>query len=194
MIRYACNRPKFNAEAIVNEGFPTLGFSRAVTPMDGFGMSIEAEMSVIPARELPPPRLTYQVGNPKVWNGSWNILDVKFHQGASVASWWVVVIRDGMNTGSRPTDQKLEGLVTRFTEKCKRSGMSMPMPLPRLPITLPSLDSDTRTRTNAIERIRGTFKEKLAETVQKPSFVLVLLEKQDKHIYPAIKVRLSRTI
>lgn len=190
MIRYACNPPKVNAEAIVNEGFPSLGLAPAVTPIDGFGVSIDTEMSIIPARELLPPRLTYQVGNANVRDGSWNILDVKFHRGATVASWWVVVIRDGANMVGGPSDPKLQGLVAGFTAKCKRSGIGMPNALPRLlPITLPPFNTHP-TRANAIDLIRSTIKKTLAEKPQKPSFILVLLENRDNFIYPAIKVRL----
>ncbi|KAG5643974.1 hypothetical protein DXG03_009263, partial [Asterophora parasitica] len=186
MIRYACNPPRVNAEAIINQGFGTLGLAPIASPIDGFGISIDPEMAVIPARELRPPRLTYKVGSVSVRDGSWNILDVKFHRGARVTSWWVVVIRDGMGMVNGPTDPKLQGLVAGFSNKCARSGMTMPEGRPRLiPINLLPEHTDPG-RTNAIELIRTTLKNAV-EPGRKPSFILVLLEKRDNFIYPAIK-------
>ncbi|KAG6828038.1 hypothetical protein H0H87_003026, partial [Tephrocybe sp. NHM501043] len=186
MIRYACNPPRANAEAIVNRGFPVLGLSPAQTPLEGFGVRIDVEMAVIPGRELVPPRLSYKAGKPpNVNNGSWNILDVKFHLAAQVSSWWVVVIRDGTGIIAGPTDPQLISLVQGFSAKLQRSGISMPGGRPRLlPINLPPERSDPN-RVNAIEQIRTTLKDNLAG--KKPSFILVLLENRDNFIYPSIK-------
>lgn len=188
MIRYACNPPRANAEAIVNQGFPALGLAPVRAPIDGFGVSIDTEMAVIPARELRSPELTYKVGKPSVRDGSWNILDVKFHRGARVTSWWVMVVRDGLQMVSGPQDPNLSGLVEGFAAKCRRSGITMPDGRPRLiPINLPAPQPDP-LRSDAINKIRTTIKNALAEKPQKPSFILVLLENRDNFIYPAIKV------
>ena len=185
MIRYACNPPKVNAEAIVNQGFKSLGFS---DPIGGFGITIDTNMAVIPGRRLGPPGLSYKVGTARVAGGSWNILDVKFHKGASVASWWVVVVRDGLGMVTGPQDTKLRDLVAGFKAKCQRSGMVMPDGLPTLiPINLPTPNVDP-ARLRAIEMIKNAFKSKIAELKKKPSFALVLLERRDNYIYPAIKV------
>jgi len=98
MIKVACNIPKVNAEDIVGRGFPLLGLGPTKAPTDGFGISIDTEMAVVPGRELRPPGLTYRVGQARAQNGSWNILDVKFHRGANVSSWWVMVVRDGQHS------------------------------------------------------------------------------------------------
>ncbi|KAG6860668.1 hypothetical protein C0995_008856 [Termitomyces sp. Mi166 len=190
MIRYACNPPRVNAEAIVNQGFPKLGLSQPVEqPINEFGISIDVEMAVIPARELAPPRLSYKAGRPpNVNNGSWNILEVKFHRGAQVSSWWVVVVRDGANMISGPDDPRLAALVQGFSMKLGRSGVIMPQGRPRLiPISL-SPERNDRNRVEAIDKIRRMFKDNLVQAQgRKPSFVLVLLENSDNYIYPAIK-------
>ncbi|KAG6900095.1 hypothetical protein C0993_002943 [Termitomyces sp. T159_Od127] len=190
MIRYACNPPRTNAEAIVNQGFSKLALSGPVgVPIDGFGVSIDIEMSVVPARELVPPRLSYKAGKPpNVSNGSWNILDVKFHKGAQVSSWWVVVVRDGVNMISGPDDARLAALVQGFSKKLERSGVAMPPGRPRLiPINLGPERNDVN-RVQAIDSIRSTLKEHLTKVQgHKPSFILVLLENRDNYIYPAIK-------
>ncbi|KAH0580660.1 Protein argonaute 1B [Termitomyces sp. J132] len=190
MIRYACNPPRSNAEAIVNQGFPKLGLSTPVkTPIDRFGISIDIEMAIIPARELPPPRLSYKAGKPpNVNNGSWNILDVKFHRGAHVSSWWVVVVRDGMNMISGPSDARLLALVQGFSAKLGRSGMSIPQDRPRLIHIDLSPERGDPNRIGAIDKIRTSFKDNLANSQgRRPSFILVLLENRDNYIYPAIK-------
>ena len=185
MIRYACNPPKINAEAIVRRGFPALGLA---PPTNGFGISLDTEMAVVPGREFNPPRLTYRVGNAKVQNGSWNILDVKFHRGGTVSSWWVLVVRDGKDILRGPADPNLKGLVEGFREKLKKSGVTMPEGMPRLlpPAKCPNSQQDPG-RVEALNIIRQILKE-ASKGAPKPSFILVLLENRDNFIYPGIKV------
>jgi len=188
MIRYACNPPRVNAQAIVDKGLPTLGVFPSQGPLAGFDVSINPTMAVVPGRELPPPKLTYKAGRADVRSGSWNILDVKFQQGATITSWWVMVVRDGRNMLSGPKDTRLAGLVQGFTAKLKKSGVNIPTGLPRLipPPTLPPPASDP-SRTLGLRNIKSTLEGEL-QTQKKPSFVLVLLENRDNYIYPGIKV------
>ncbi|KAG0692978.1 ribonuclease H-like domain-containing protein [Suillus ampliporus] len=176
MIRFACNPPKVNADTIVERGLPTLGFTPQTmgSPLSSFGMAVDNNMAVIPARELPPPRLSYKAGKPpNVSNGSWNILDVKFHVGGAIKSWWVLVIRDGrpvFNSSRRP---EFGG------------GMS----LASTPIMLaqelipPARDP---SRQQAVDLIRQNIKRHISEK-GKPTFILVLLSHRDNYIYPGIK-------
>lgn len=191
MIKYACNVPRVNAEAIVQQGFPLLGLAPLEAPITGFGIAIDTNMSNIPGRELPPPRLTYKAGQARVQNGSWNILDVKFHRGANIASWWVFVIKDGRNTIQGPDDPALRGLVTGFKNKMVASGMAVPVAMPRLlpPANLPPPHQDPE-RLNALNVIRQILRSSLGQG-PKPSFILVLLENRDNFIYPGIKVLAS---
>jgi hypothetical protein len=190
MIRYACNPPGVNADAIVNRGLPILGLTpqSLSTTVNGFDVSISTEMTVIPARELPPPRLSYKVGSANVQNGSWNILDVKFHRGSTVASWWVLVVRDGPTSMiNDPKDPQLINLCKGFAAKCERSGMKVLNP-PRILATqlLPPIQDPTRT--GSIDKIRQTIKKNLEiDKGKKPSFILVLLSRVDNFIYPGIK-------
>ena len=188
MIRYACNPPKSNAEAIVSRGFPALGLAPAASPTNGFGISLDTEMAVVPGREFNAPSLTYRAGNAKVQNGSWNILDVKFHRGGIVSSWWVLVVRDGKDTLRGPTDPNLKGLVEGFRDKLRKSGVTVPDGMPRLlpPAKCPSPQQDPG-RVEALNNIRQILRE-ASRGAQKPSFILVLLENRDNFIYPGIKV------
>ncbi|KAF9555709.1 argonaute-like protein [Agrocybe pediades] len=191
MIRYACNPPKVNADDIMNRGFPAMGLvpSSGPTPLNGFNITIDPNMAVVPGRELPPPGLTYKAGQARAQNGSWNIMNVKFHRPAAVASWWVLVVRDGQNMIQGPTDENLSGLVTGFGNKLRACGLAMPAGLPKLlpPAALPPPANDPE-RLHAIDVLRTSFKRGLQDTRgQKPSFVLVLLENRDNFIYPGIK-------
>jgi eukaryotic translation initiation factor 2C len=188
MIRYACNPPRYNAETIVGQGLQTLGLAPSATPVNGFGVEIGTEMAVIPARELPPPNLAYRSGKPNVKSGSWNILDVKFQQGATVRNWWVLVVNDGRPEFSSKDDPRLTGLAAGFAAKCSRSGITMPGNMPQAFIAtspLPAVHEDP-SRIRAIEIIRRTISQKLGQ-YSKPSFILVLLSGIDNYIYPGIK-------
>jgi hypothetical protein len=188
MIRHACNPPGVNADAIVNRGLPILGLAPQSAPVNGFDISISTEMAVVPARELPAPRLTYKVGSPNVRDGSWNILNVKFHRGSTVASWWVLVVRDGLaSIINSPEDPRLINLWKGFSEKCKASGMTFPVAPPRILAAKLLPPNEDPVRKDSIEQIKQTIKKALAEGGKKPSFILVLLSRVDNYIYPGIK-------
>jgi hypothetical protein len=192
MIKFACNPPKVNAEAIVNQGFSLMGLTPSTSdksPLTGFGIAINPNMTDIPGRELMPPGLTYKVGNARPSNGSWNILDVQFHQPCRIDSWWVVYIRDQRGILKGPTDPNLQGLVTGFANKLKKSGIALPQGLPKLlpPPTMPPPHADP-DRLEALNNIRQVINNALAETKgKKPGFILVLLENRDNFIYPGTK-------
>ncbi|KAG2050097.1 Piwi-domain-containing protein [Suillus hirtellus] len=188
MIRFACNPPKVNADAIVDRGLPTLGFTPQTlgSPMSNFGMAVDNNMAVVPARELPPPRLSYKAGKPpNVSNGSWNILDVKFHLGGTIKSWWVLVIKDGQTVFNGPTDPALEGIWKGFGEKCRNSGMSLGSSPSLLNQELipPARDP---SRQQALDLIRQNIKRQIS-LKGKPTFILVILSRRDNYIYPGIK-------
>ncbi|EGN97699.1 hypothetical protein SERLA73DRAFT_169952 [Serpula lacrymans var. lacrymans S7.3] len=188
MIKFACNPPAVNANSIVNQGLPTLALTAGTrtAPVEGFGISIVNDMAVVPGRELPPPKLNYRNGRPpNVKDGSWNILDVTFHQGGVVNSWWVLVVRDGDQVFGGSDDPKLTGIWQGFGNKLKSSGMALnskPMILSTLAL-IPVHQDPGRIR--AIDQIRQIIKAKLGP--KKPSFILVILSGRDNYIYPGIK-------
>lgn len=195
MIKHACKPPRVNATAIVSEGFPKLGLAGpAAPPASAFGITISTEMAVVPARILPAPQLLYK-GSPRTArNGSWNILEVKFHRGARVGAWWVLVVRDGAGLlQGPPNDGALQAIVTEFAEKCRSSGIEMPDGRPRLLVaSLPAPAGDSAVRSGALSQIKRQLADTLTEKRgKKPAFILVLLERRDNFIYPGIKVRVS---
>ncbi|KAH7919917.1 Piwi-domain-containing protein [Leucogyrophana mollusca] len=190
MIKFACNPPGVNARAIVDQALPTLGLTpdTLTDPLRGFGISIGGDMAVVPARELPPPKLTYRAGNANIRDGSWNILDVTFHLGGTIRTWWVLVVRDGQDTFSGPQDEALTGVWRGFGEKCRKSGMTL-QTTPVL-LTTPTLTPvyQDPSRLNALGQIRDTIKKQVAKQGGgKPTFILVLLSGRDNYIYPGIK-------
>lgn len=189
MIKVACNPPRFNAEAITMQGFPALGLAPVKAPVDGFNIEVDTEMAVIPGRELNPPRLSYSRGTANVRNASWNIMDVKFHRGAAVSNWWVMVVRDGREVLQGKGDPQLQNLVTKFREKLQKSGMQISNDLPRLVPTPPLQNLQDDSREAALAAIRKEIKDALTSSGnRKPSFILVLLSHRDNYIYPGIKV------
>ncbi|TFK67324.1 argonaute-like protein [Pluteus cervinus] len=195
MIKVACRPPRTNGESIVQQGFPTLGLTSSfgTASANEFGIEVEKDMAVVPYRILPPPQLSYRakqgtgLDNARINQASWNLLDVKFHQAAKVASWWIFPVRDGANALQGPQDPRLQSLVKGFAAKLANCGLAVPQGMPRLlkPAVLPNPQNDPQ-RVQAIAVIR----EILSQSVQefgKPSFVLVLLENRDNYIYPAIK-------
>ncbi|KAJ6524443.1 argonaute-like protein [Mycena vulgaris] len=187
MIKIACNPPRFNADAIATQGFPALGLSPVQPPTDGFNIAVETEMAVIPGRELSPPSLTYSRGSANVRNGSWNIMDVKFHRGAAVSNWWVLVVRDGREVLQGQTDPQLKNLVTKFREKLQKSGMQISNDVPRLVVTPPLQNLQDASREAALTQIQTTITSNLQAAGKKPAFILVLLSHRDNYIYPGIK-------
>ncbi|KAJ7119645.1 Piwi-domain-containing protein [Mycena epipterygia] len=188
MIKVACNPPRFNAEAITMQGFPALGLAPVKAPVDGFNIEVDTEMAVIPGRELNPPRLSYSRGTANVRNASWNIMDVKFHRGAAVSNWWVMVVRDGREVLQGKGDPQLQNLVTKFREKLQKSGMQISNDLPRLVPTPPLQNLQDDSREAALAAIRKEIKDALTSSGnRKPSFILVLLSHRDNYIYPGIK-------
>ncbi|KAJ7915348.1 argonaute-like protein [Mycena leptocephala] len=176
MIRAACRLPRANAEAITRAGLPLLGLSPLRTPIGGFGIA--------------SPGLTYAMGKAAVMNGSWNIRNVQFHRGAVVASWWVLVVRDGPRTSQETTgtDPALKNLVTKFRAKLQQCGMKVGGDPAKTLVTPPLQKFQDASREAALVEIRKVIINALKNSGnKKPSFILVLLSTRDNYIYPGIK-------
>jgi eukaryotic translation initiation factor 2C len=145
-------------------------------------------MSVLSARVLPSPTLSYKSGRPNVRDGQWNILDVTFHRGGNMSNWAVMIVQEqGQARFQGPNDQNLLGLIAGFANKCRKAGMTVPQGNPKIFATpkLPDVNRDP-FRADAIETIRKTIVSNL-NPQNKPSFILVLLSRVDNYIYPGIK-------
>lgn len=153
--------------------------------MNGFGITVDTQMSVIPARVLPPPRLSYLSGGTvNARDGSWNILNVKFQRPGTLGNWIVIVVQDASTPFQGPQDPNLLGLTDGFWKKLKSSGITTNSP-PVIKATpqLPPLQNDPH-RQKALDIIETTMK---SAATGKPALVLFLLSRRDDFIYPGIK-------
>ncbi|KAI0265235.1 hypothetical protein BGY98DRAFT_1103163 [Russula aff. rugulosa BPL654] len=127
MLEVASRKPAENTAIIMENGLPRLGYKPSTSVLQSFNIHLASQMAVIPGRELPLPSVTYGKGTPRVQNGSWNILDVKFHHGAKMTNWKVLVVRDGMDaySFSGPRDERLISFIKAFANKCRNSGMEV---------------------------------------------------------------------
>lgn len=191
MLRLACQSPQTNSDLIRGEGFAKLAISESNKHevLKNWKVSIEPNMAVVPARILPPPGLSYAVGRPRVNDGSWNILDVKFHRGGVMGRWGVMVVRDP-NKQDRfqgPNDPSMWALIQGFAEKCKKAGMMVASERPKvLPAALPAPNDRDPSRSAAVAKLKETMLT-FANDNPRPSFILVLLNHRDNYIYPGIK-------
>ncbi|KAI0631492.1 Piwi-domain-containing protein [Trametes polyzona] len=190
MIRFACNPPEFNGEAIVNHGFDLLGLRAGAAPstLTSFGVTVDPNMAVVPSRILPAPGVRYRTGNARLQNAGWNIVDVKLQTGGNMRGLWaVLLVQEGRRDEfSGPSDPELIAFLKTFLAKCHSSGITNADKPPKiLSVNLPSPSGDAN-RERALGAIRDTIRNNMNRD-KKPSFMLVLLSGVDKYIYPGIK-------
>ncbi|KAK7032353.1 hypothetical protein VNI00_013101 [Paramarasmius palmivorus] len=175
-------------------GLPSTLSALGITPPSDildFGISVSNEMAVVPGRVIAPPRLFYGQKAITASNGAWNITTVKFHKGAQVKSWWIMLVMDSAARNtivSGPQDSRLLALRDSFVSKLTNCGMAMPRDKP-VPFATPLLPTGTdKFRKDALGIIRTTLQNQLdSARGQKPDSVLVLLSHEDNFIYPGIK-------
>ncbi|KAG2129585.1 ribonuclease H-like domain-containing protein [Suillus clintonianus] len=182
MLNHACQPPAANFEEIIKRGLPSLALTKPkASLLDKFGISISQTMTDIPGRELPPPKsLLYRSSSLAIQpaKGSWNLANVKFHTGASVAKWAVVVV-------GTSRDEDVSKVWKGFKEGCQNSGMMFDESPPTIARTsqLPRQSQD-RDRSKDIKEIKQTIQDISRDN---PTFVLVLLPFRDTKLYPGVK-------
>ena len=197
MIKVSSNQPALNGKTITNQGFKELGLrpGSSGAALGAFGISVSSDMQVVPYRILPPPTISYNgAARPRVQDAGWNMMDVKFHDGADMTNWAVLLVNE--SGGNRfqfkgPGDPELRTFLQTFAAKCAASGIKGADELPKSRIwsvDLPCVRQDTPIRSKATAAIARTLKDALKKNPnQKPSFILVLLPGADKLIYRGIK-------
>lgn len=188
MLGHASRKPSKNAKLIVEQGLSRLGYTPTTPVLDAFGVHVSGEMSIIPARELAAPKVTYAKGSPQVEGGSWNLRNVKFYRGSKAPNWVVLVVNDGVLDLSfeNKTDPKLVTFLDAFVNKCKSIGMDLALkPSSILATNDLSSIQDQKRRPAAIATISRTLER--IQNMKSVSFVLVLLQNQEDFLYPAIK-------
>jgi eukaryotic translation initiation factor 2C len=190
MIIHACKPPQTNAQSIVTQGLPSLGFADNTEPLGQFGIQMSTAMAVVPGRILPPPNVNYRAGgnSPNVREGAaWNLQGVKFLIGAEIKApdtWAALVIRDGGRDDLEQGDE-LNGILRGFADMCNKSGMGLPFSLLQAPkfVDLPPKAFHDQTRRTAVEKIATTIRS----FSPKPRAILIFLSSGDKSIYSGIK-------
>ena len=184
MIKFACNPPNYNAETIVGQGLQMLGLANRAQPIAGFGVDISQNMAVVAARVLNAPRVSYSVGQAKITNGSWNLMNIKFTKSVQNIRPAILVLGDNGPRDFR-NGNEVQETYEGFRSLCNQCGMSLGTPvggplLVRLP--RPNLRSDPY-RLAAIGEIEKTIKSLPGRT----DLILVFLSSTDRSIYYGLK-------
>ncbi|KXG53098.1 uncharacterized protein PGRI_001480 [Penicillium griseofulvum] len=174
MIKFSCRRPPQNYDSIMNEGLDIMGISGGHTKV--VGIKPGNEMVTVPARILNAPNLLYgskKTASPR--NGSWNLINTKFAQGAQIGKWTCLVIRKkNVNDGLANAD----GAMDAFYRKLRDHGLSLPAP--SKPYASVLLDKDEKEN-------REILKEPFKKFAGVYPFVVVLLPNTDGKIFDFVK-------
>lgn len=193
MLRAALRTPKENSDLIRGDGFAKLAIAPG-SPHDtlkNFGITIDQQMAVVPARILPPPGLSYgKNARPRVADGSWNLNEVQFHRGGQIGRLTVMIVRDSnrMPPWTGGDDPAMWEFIKAFATRCRTAGMTLSAERPHIaptPVLQPGSPNDP-SRTAALNGIRTTMTA-LANLNPRPSFILVVLNTRDNYIYPGLK-------
>lgn len=93
----------------------------------------------------------------------------------------MLVVIDGQPEFQGPDDPRLKAWIKGFADKCKKSGMAVPAPPVVKPVKLPPPNTDPGRLQAA------TALENQLRTFGDIDIVLVLLQRRDDYIYPAVK-------
>ncbi|KAI9850709.1 MAG: hypothetical protein M1838_005200 [Thelocarpon superellum] len=181
MLKFACRKPPENARSIVTDGGQVIGLrtpgGSALAP---FGISVTAEMIVVPGRVLTGPAVNYS-GNAQARTqfGSWNMRDVKFTTGAGLGIWSFMVLH---MEGKRDPFGQAGPLpaMKAFYQALGKVGVTAPPPL------IPGLNVQVgQNREINDQKISEAFETVLSKTQAK--FMLVILPDTTAAIYNRVK-------
>ncbi|CAO3703942.1 unnamed protein product [Rhizopus stolonifer] len=181
MIKFTCQKPHVRANK-VQQGMSLLKY-RENPYMQQFGVSVKNEMSVINARVLPTPKISYHATSKEAvfapQGGAWNIVGKKVAQGATLGSWAVV---NFVGSVPAPAIQRfVRELCSVFTEK----GMNIVNRQPPIISADPQGNID-RTLKEAWLKAGNSAKAN-------PQLILCIVPSQRVPLYGEIK-RISDTI
>lgn len=172
MIRYAVRKPWDNAASIVGEGVQTVGLDKSSNLLlvrlhsifqtrypnlsqRSFGLEVTPGLIKIPGRILVNPKIIYK-GNksadPRF--GSWNMINIKFNTGASLAKWSYLMIslpsvRDSFD------QQSLKDVMNEFHQALGKIGVNTAPPLPGQRLQLQH--SDDPAIRSTLQRAAGAL-------------------------------------
>ncbi|KAG9379766.1 Stem cell self-renewal protein Piwi [Pyrenophora tritici-repentis] len=131
MIRYAVRKPWENARSIQNEGIATVGLDANTNLLlRSFGLQVGPGLIKVPGRILNGPKVIYKgnkTADPRF--GSWNMINIKFNTGSTLAKWSYVMIslpyaRDSFDSNG------LMRVMQEFHQGLIKIGLTANAPLP----------------------------------------------------------------
>jgi eukaryotic translation initiation factor 2C len=100
---------------------------------------------------------------------------VRFHKGAKLEKWGVLVIRDGGRddfAGER--DPELDAIIAGFSNMCRTSGMQVDgTPPVRLVAELPRKRREDPIRSDAVKAVSDVLMSMRARKMSKPKLLMV---------------------
>ncbi|KAF3310853.1 hypothetical protein TWF173_009210 [Orbilia oligospora] len=179
MIRFACRDPSSNAKIITETGLKTLGLNNDTASIPyKFGVKINENMVVVPARILPTPMIQYSKRTTEVekGKGQWNLRSQRFYKGCELKRLLVVSFTRTRDRAYTP--ENIARLISQFRETCEDVGID---------------HSKSDAMACREERVdvngSGTDIEPLFRrySVTKPNLMLVILPDEIKDLFQRVK-------
>ncbi|KAJ0138283.1 Delta(24(24(1)))-sterol reductase [Fusarium oxysporum f. sp. albedinis] len=156
MIRHAVRKPWENAKSIYSEGVQTVGLDEnANVLLRSFGLKITPGLVKVPGRILFGPKVIYNNKAADLRFGSWNMSDIRFNIGASLAKWSYLMIsipgiRDSFD------QQSSRAVMNEFHAALQKIGVNAAQPFPGQRLQLqhpgdPALDSTLQRAAGALD-------------------------------------------
>ncbi|KAK6358040.1 hypothetical protein TWF730_007394 [Orbilia blumenaviensis] len=176
LITFACNPPTKNAKVITSTGLKALGHtSDTQNPtLSGFGIKLDPNMVVVPARILPAPQIQYSGKPLEPYNASWNLAQAKFARSGQITAWGALGILGGRDS----TMENIQMALDCLTQQCKLTGI-------KVPNTPPNLRVNNDPSKN-LQWIQDTF-VRASTMQQKPQIVFCFIPTKDQRLYEYIK-------
>lgn len=139
IIKFSCRKPPNNYKSIMEDGRRIVGITDQRTKE--YGIVVDSDMVVVPARILPPPNLLYDKKQIRPANGSWNLQGVKFTTGAKFPANWCYV---NMRLDSVPEFSDSSRYFDALTKCMQGLGLRMPRAAETRSVKIPSKAQDWR--------------------------------------------------
>ncbi|RVD81646.1 uncharacterized protein DFL_009499 [Arthrobotrys flagrans] len=179
MIRFACRDPTTNARIITDTGLKTLGFNNAQTSIPyKFGVKVDRNMVVVPARILPTPTIQYSKKTTEVekGKGQWNLRAQRFYKGCEIKH---LLVLSFTQCGDRAyTPNNTARLISQFRETCEDVGI------------MHNKSDASACREEKIDvNGAGTEVEPLFRkySTSKPTLMLIILPDEIKDLFQRVK-------
>ena len=184
MIKVASMRPDMRMN-VINDGYQLMKFSDNEY-LKEFGVSVDKNMAMIPARVLEPPRLMYHQKSREARlvprDGGWNLRDKMVPHGMKLSSWSVVAFGSQREFDRR----QVEEFVVQFVRTAIDTGMEVEQGRPPISWGSPIV--------NIEETLVAAFQEaKQASGGTAPQLIMCLLPGTGTPLYAEIK-RVGETV